>query len=147
VLADWGAKKAGYHSDLTRTFFLGTIPGRLREIHGLVAEAQSRAISRIAPGVPFKAVDEAAREVIRQGGCGAAFGHSTGHGLGLEVHEPPALSARAEGEFLPGMVVTVEPGVYFPGECGVRFEDDVLVTPGGRRVLSRLKRSLRWKAV
>jgi len=147
VLVDWGAKKAGYHSDLTRTFFLGTIPGRLRKIHDLVVEAQRRAINRIAPGVPFTEVDAAAREVIRKGGYGKAFGHSTGHGLGLDVHEPPALSAREKGEFLAGMVVAVEPGVYCPGLGGVRIEDDVLVTPHGHRVLSRLKRSLRWNAL
>jgi len=144
VLVDWGAKAAGYHSDLTRTFFLGTIPARLRKIHGLVVEAQGRAISRIAPGVPFAEADAAAREVIRKAGYGAAFGHLTGHGLGLDLHEAPALSARAKGEFRAGMVVAVEPGVYCPGWGGVRIEDDVLVTPGGCRVLSRLKKSLRW---
>ena len=147
VLVDWGAKKAGYHSDLTRTFFLGTIPDRLRKIHELVVEAQGGAINRIAPGVPFAEVDAAARQAIRKAGYGQAFGHSTGHGLGLDVHEPPTLSARAQGEFRAGMVVTVEPGIYCPGLGGVRIEDDVLVTPHGHRVLSRLARSLRWNAL
>lgn len=144
ILVDWGARKAGYHSDLTRTFFLGIIPPRLGNIHEVVAEAQGQAIRRIAPGVPFSEVDAAAREVICRAGYGKAFGHCTGHGLGLDVHEPPTLFARAKGEFRAGMVVTVEPGVYLPGVGGVRIEDDVLVTPHGYRVLSRLKKGVRW---
>lgn len=144
ALVDWGARKTGYHSDLTRTFFFGTISRRLRDIHEVVGEAQRQAISRIAPGAPLSDVDAAARAVIRKAGFGKAFGHSTGHGLGLEVHEAPAVSARAKGMLRAGMVVTVEPGVYLPGIGGVRIEDDVLVTPQGHRVLSRLDRGLRW---
>jgi Xaa-Pro aminopeptidase len=144
VLLDWGARVGGYHSDLTRTFFMGSIPGRLREIHQVVAEAQRRAKEAVSPGVLFADVDRAARSFIRKAGYGRLFGHSTGHGLGLRVHEAPRLSSRAKGELKPGMVVTVEPGIYLPGAGGVRIEDDVLVTETGRRVLSRLPVGLRW---
>ena len=144
ILCDWGAKVNGYHSDLTRTFFIGRIPPQLRHIHGLVLEAQRQAIERIAPGVEFVTVDKAARDVIAKAGFGKQFGHSTGHGVGLDIHEQPSLSMRAEGVLQPGMVVTVEPGIYLPGVGGVRIEDDVLVTENGYRVLSRLSRNLRW---
>lgn len=144
ILLDWGAKHAGYHSDLTRTFFLGTIPSRLRQIHQVVKEAQAAAIAKIAPEVAMKDVDAAAREVIKKAGYDKEFGHSTGHGLGLDIHEAPSLSSRSKGNLQAGMVVTVEPGIYLPGVGGVRIEDDVLVTPKGHRVLSRLKCGLRW---
>jgi Xaa-Pro aminopeptidase len=144
ILMDWGAKLGGYHSDLTRTFFIGRIAPRLRKIHGIVMEAQARAVERIGPGVPLAEVDKAAREHITKAGYGKAFGHSTGHGLGLDIHEAPSLSSRATSELRPGMVVTVEPGIYIPGLGGVRIEDDVLVTPNGHRVLSNLEKGLRW---
>jgi len=144
ILLDFGAKRAGYHSDLTRTFFLGSIPPRLREIHQVVAEAQAASIARIAPGVEMADVDAAGRSLIAKAGYGKAFGHSTGHGIGLDIHEQPSLSSRAKGTLQPGMVVTVEPGIYLPGLGGVRIEDDVLVTKTGGRVLSRLKKGLRW---
>jgi Xaa-Pro aminopeptidase len=89
-------------------------------------------------------VDKAAREHIVKAGYGKAFGHSTGHGLGLDIHESPSLSSRAKGKLMVGMVVTVEPGIYIPGLGGVRIEDDVLVTPNGHRVLSKLEKGLRW---
>jgi Xaa-Pro aminopeptidase len=144
ILMDWGARQNGYHSDLTRSFFIGSIPKPLREIHGIVAEAQALAKACVAPGVPFAEVDEAARRFIRKSGYGKYFGHSTGHGLGLRIHEPPALSRRGKGLLKPGMVITIEPGIYLPGKGGVRIEDDVLVTEKGYRVLSRLPRGLRW---
>ncbi|HYG77889.1 MAG TPA: Xaa-Pro peptidase family protein [Planctomycetota bacterium] len=144
ILLDFGCKSGGYHSDLTRTFFLGTIPPQLRKIHGIVMEAQQAAIDRIAPNVEIKSVDAAARDIISKAGFGKAFGHSTGHGLGLDIHEAPSLSWRSNGVLRPGMVVTVEPGIYLPGIGGVRIEDDVLVTASGHRVLSRLKKGLRW---
>jgi Xaa-Pro aminopeptidase len=144
ILMDWGAKLGGYHSDLTRTFFLGRIPPRLRKIHEIVMQAQARAIERIGPGVAMADVDKAAREHIVKAGYGKAFGHSTGHGLGLDIHESPSLSSRAKGKLVVGMVVTVEPGIYIPGLGGVRIEDDVLVTPNGNRVLSKLEKGLRW---
>jgi Xaa-Pro aminopeptidase len=144
ILLDWGAKLGGYHSDLTRTFFIGRISPQLRRIHEIVAAAQRTAIERIAPDVEMKDVDKAARDVIDKAGFGKAFGHSTGHGLGLDIHEFPSLSMHAKGKLKPGMVVTVEPGIYIPGLGGVRIEDDVLVTKNGNRVLSRLASGLRW---
>jgi Xaa-Pro aminopeptidase len=144
ILLDWGAKLGGYHSDLTRTFFIGSISPQLRRIHEIVSAAQRAAIEKIAPGVEMKDVDKAARDVIAKAGFGKAFGHSTGHGLGLDIHEFPSLSMRAKGTLKPGMVVTVEPGIYIPRLGGVRIEDDVLVTKTGHRVLSRLSSGLRW---
>ncbi|MFH0938735.1 MAG: Xaa-Pro peptidase family protein [Planctomycetota bacterium] len=144
ILIDWGAKVAGYHSDLTRTFFLGNISSRFRNIYGIVLAAQQAAIQRIAPGVALADVDKAARQIISKAGYGKAFGHSTGHGVGLNIHESPSLSARAKGVLKAGMVVTVEPGIYLPGIGGVRIEDMVLVTSFGHRVLSRLEKGLRW---
>jgi Xaa-Pro aminopeptidase len=110
----------------------------------VVREAQRAAIAKIAPGVRLADVDAAARKVIAKAGYGKQFGHSTGHGLGLSIHEAPSLSARAKGKLKPGMVVTVEPGIYLPGVGGVRIEDDVLVTSAGHRVLSRLRTGVRW---
>ncbi|HEY3319465.1 MAG TPA: aminopeptidase P family protein [Planctomycetota bacterium] len=144
ILLDFGSRYAGYHSDLTRTFFLGRIPPRLRHIHQIVLEAQQAAIATVAPGVKMADVDAASRAVISKAGYGAEFGHSTGHGLGMDIHEAPSLSARAKGTLREGMVVTVEPGIYLPGVGGVRIEDDVLVTRTGHRVLSRLSVGLRW---
>ncbi|MCW8132004.1 MAG: aminopeptidase P family protein [Planctomycetota bacterium] len=144
VLIDWGAKFNGYHGDLTRTFFLGTIPARLRKIHEIVAQAQQQAVERIAPGVEFANVDRAARDLIDKAGYKKQFGHSTGHGIGLKIHEAPTLSWRGKGVLKPGMVVTVEPGIYLPGAGGVRIEDDVLVTERGCRKLSRVPIGLRW---
>lgn len=129
---------------MTRTFFIGKIPPRLRKIHEIVAEAQRRAIAAVGPGVELAAVDRAAREHIRKSGYGKYFGHGTGHGLGLRIHEAPSLNSRAQGMLQPGMVVTVEPGIYLPGVGGVRIEDDVLVTARGHRVLSRMPIGLRW---
>jgi Xaa-Pro aminopeptidase len=144
ILVDWGARVSGYHSDLTRTFFAGTISVRLRKVHEVVREAQRAAIAKVAPGVRLAEVDKAARNVIAKAGYGKQFGHSTGHGVGLNIHEAPSLSARAKGKLKPGMVVTVEPGIYLPGVGGVRIEDDVLVTARGHRVLSRLRPGVRW---
>jgi len=144
ILNDFGARFSGYHADLTRTFFIGTIPARLRRIHEVVCEAQRRAVACIAPGVEMNEVDKVARDFISKAGHGKHFGHSTGHGLGLKIHESPTLSWRSKGKLAVGMVVTVEPGIYLPGIGGVRIEDDVLVTPQGHRVLSRLPVGLRW---
>lgn len=144
ILLDWGCKLAGYHSDLTRTFFLGKISPQLRQIHQIVLEAQQAVIERIKPGVELPDLDKAAHDVIDKAGFKKNFGHSTGHGIGLNIHEPPSLSVRAKGPLKEGMVVTVEPGIYLPNVGGVRLEDDVLVTKTGGRVLSRLKKGLRW---
>ena len=138
VLIDWGAKWGGYCSDLTRVVALGKMPAKIQEIYQIVYDAQRAAIDAIEPGKALKEIDAAARTVIEKAGFGDQFGHSLGHGLGLDVHEQPTLSGRSKGSLEPGHVVTVEPGIYLPGVGGVRIEDDVLVTAKGRRVLSDL---------
>ena len=143
LLLDWGARHLGYCSDLTRVFGLASIPTWLRRAHEAVLAAQRAAIARIGPDVRARDVDSAARRVLRKAGLASSFGHGVGHGLGLDVHEGPRLGPRSADVLRPGMVVTVEPGVYFPGRGGVRIEDDVVVTEGGAEVLSRLPRELR----
>lgn len=142
VLIDWGGRAGGYCSDLTRVVFTGKIPPKLTEVYEVVRRAQEAAVARIRPGVACKTPDSIARKVIEQGGYGDKFVHGLGHGLGMEVHEPPALSPRASRRLRKGMIMTVEPGVYLPGVGGVRIEDDVLVTPRGRRKLSSLPTDL-----
>ncbi|MFQ5739849.1 MAG: M24 family metallopeptidase [Acidobacteriota bacterium] len=134
VLLDFGAVFGGYCSDLTRVVLL---PGcREPDILGVVREAQQAALQAIRPGVLTTEIDNAARAVISKAGLGDCFGHGTGHGLGLEVHELPRVSQRWPRRVLPGMVFTLEPGIYLPGRCGVRLEDAVLVTEEGYRPLS-----------
>lgn len=144
VLIDWGAKWRGYCSDMTRTLGLGSMPRRMREVYKVVLDAQLAAIDAIAPGKGLVAIDRIARRIIKKAGYGKHFGHGLGHGLGLDIHEQPAFSPRADPDEVlkPGQVVTVEPGIYLPGIGGVRIEDDVLVTPRGREVLSDLPKSL-----
>ncbi|MHC5053620.1 MAG: M24 family metallopeptidase [Planctomycetota bacterium] len=143
LLLDWGARADFYCSDLTRVIALNSIPGWLRRAHGAVLEAAQAAVERAGPGVRARDVDAAARKVIRKAGWGREFRHGLGHGLGLEVHEAPRLGPRSPDVLRPGMVVTIEPGVYFPGRGGVRIEDDVLVTDDGAERLSRLPRDLK----
>ena len=142
VLIDWGARVDGYCSDLTRTIAVGHMSAKLGRIYALVLEAQQAAIDAIRPGKTLAEIDQVAREVIVRAGYGPRFGHSLGHGIGLDIHEQPVLSRRSEGVLEPGHVVTVEPGIYLPGRLGVRIEDDVLVTNHGRRVLSTLPTTL-----
>ena len=126
LLIDFGAQVDGYCADLTRTMVVGArADERQRMIHGLVESAQRRAIEHLRAGMPAREGDALAREVIASRGFGEAFGHSLGHGLGLEVHEAPRLAANSEAALPAHAVVTVEPGVYFPGWGGVRLEDDV----------------------
>jgi len=143
VLIDWGVKVRGYSSDLTRTLLPPSIPHQTRDIYQIVLKAQLAAIERIRHRVKLAAPDKAARAVIEAAGHGTRFTHSLGHGIGLDVHEQPGLSGRAQGAMRAGMVVTVEPGIYVPGKFGVRIEDDVLVTTGGCEVLSRLSKRIR----
>lgn len=140
VLIDWGAKVNGYCSDLTRVIYTGRIPPKLAEIHEIVVHAQSVGISALRPRVACKTADAAAREYIAQAGYGEQFLHGLGHGVGREVHEAPAVGPRTKTRLRAGMVVTVEPGIYLPGVGGVRIEDDVQITPSGRRRLSTLPR-------
>ncbi len=143
LLLDFGATVGGYCSDLTRTFTIGPAAGWQRELHAAVLDAQRSALEVLAPGAAGVDVDRAAREALERGDLARHFGHSTGHGIGLEVHEEPRLSSRSEDTLEPGNVVTVEPGVYLPGRGGVRIEDDVLVTSSGHEVLTRYPRDLR----
>jgi Xaa-Pro aminopeptidase len=138
VLVDWGAKGNLYMSDLTRVLVTGKIPPKLERIYRVVLQAQEQAIAAIRPGLSCHEVDEVARKLIGKAGYGKNFGHGLGHGIGLEIHEAPRLAAQAHRKLEPGMVVTVEPGIYLPGFGGVRIEDDVLVTKSGGEVLTTL---------
>jgi len=128
---DFGAVVNGYHSDMTRTVAIGEPGEEQKKIYEIVLEAQQAALARLAPGVPCKDIDAAARDVIEAAGYGDHFRHGTGHGVGLEIHEAPVLSGKSKDILAPGMVVTVEPGIYLPGKCGVRIEDMALITENG----------------
>jgi Xaa-Pro aminopeptidase len=136
VLIDWGALGRLYMSDLTRTLVTGKIPPKLQRIYGVVLKAQQAAIDAIRPGKTCGEIDAVARGVIEKAGFGKQFGHGLGHGLGLQIHEDPRFSRKHPTKLEPGMVMTVEPGIYLPGFGGVRIEDDVLVTRGGCEVLT-----------
>lgn len=137
LLVDWGAKGNGlYLSDLTRLVITGKTPPRLESIYRTVLAAQQAAIAAIRPGAVMEQIDATARQAIQEAGYGRRFGHSLGHGIGLEIHELPRLAIEQKRKLKPGMVVTVEPGIYLPGWGGVRIEDDVLVTKDGCEVLS-----------
>lgn len=143
VLCDWGAvSPKGYHSDLTRVWATGKVPPKLHKIYGVVLNAQQAAIAAIRPGVTGREVDAVARKVIEQAGFGKNFGHGLGHGIGLDIHEGPRLSPISNDELKPGMVVTVEPGIYLPGIGGVRIEDDILVTRDGYEVMTSVPREM-----
>lgn len=131
VVIDFGACWDGYYSDETVTIFLGQPDERQRKIYELVKRAQEKSLKIIRPGISLREIDSAAREIISQGGYGKFFGHGTGHGIGLAVHEEPRISPRATGVAEEGMVFTIEPGVYIPEWGGVRLEDIVLVTSWG----------------
>lgn len=142
LLIDWGGLYRGYCSDLTRMIMFGRISPRLKEIYNVVLEAQLQAIAFLRPGVSTRQADAIARGVIEKAGYGPYFGHGLGHGIGREIHEAPALrKTEPEDELRPGMVVTVEPGIYLKGEGGVRIEDDVLITHSGCEVLSTLPKT------
>lgn len=142
LLIDWGASFRGYASDLTRTLRLSTPSPRFRDAYEAVRESQMAAIEAIGPGIEARHVDGVARRILAAAGLAEAFKHSLGHGLGREVHESPRLAAVSDDTLRPGMVVTVEPGVYFEGEFGIRIEDDVLVTETGHELLGRLPKGL-----
>jgi len=137
ILIDFGARYKGYCSDITRCFVLGEPTAFYRKVFNVVERAQAAAIKAIAPGTKLSTVDSAARDVIRAADL-PVYGHGTGHGIGLEIHELPFLKADTRAEKLkPGQVITIEPGVYIPGRLGIRIEDDILVTPTGCRILTR----------
>jgi Xaa-Pro aminopeptidase len=142
VVCDFGVILAGYCSDRTRTVHVGRPSGEARQLYASVLEAQQAAIAAVRPGVTAAEVDGAARHVLRQHKLARYFTHSTGHGLGLEIHEAPRLAAEQTQKLESGMVVTVEPGVYVPGKWGVRIEDVVLVTSSGCEVLTPTDKEL-----
>jgi Xaa-Pro aminopeptidase len=142
VKLDFGALYGGYHADMTRTISFGEPPAELREIHDLVAAAQQAGIGAVRAGVSGRDADGASRNLIAEAGRGAAFSHSLGHGVGLEIHEGPTLRAASDDVLPVGAVVTVEPGVYVPGLGGVRIEDMVEVTEDGCRVIGTSTREL-----
>ena len=146
VVFDMGAKLDGYCSDGTRTFAVGEPGERGREVYETVRTAQTAALDAVAAGLGGEALDAVAREVIAAAGYGERFGHGLGHGVGLEVHEAPRVSPRSEDVLAAGEVVTIEPGIYLPGELGVRIEDFVVVTEGGHRNLSGLPKELQLVA-
>lgn len=129
VLVDFGARHKGYVSDITRSFSWGEPPQWVLDAHELLSEAQSEAASLLEPGRPTSEIDAAARKVIERAGFGDLFIHGLGHGIGLELHEPPNLSPRSDEVIAVGDVVTVEPGIYFPRKGGVRLEDDYYISP------------------
>ncbi len=143
VTIDWGATVDGYNSDITRTFAIGAASDKGREVYTVVLEAQQRAIAAIRPGKTGKEIDAVARDFIAARGYGEAFGHGLGHSLGRSVHDGMGLSARYDKLTLaPGMVMTVEPGIYLESWGGVRVEEDVLVTEEGCEVLTHLPNAL-----
>lgn len=142
ITIDFGCYYQGYASDITRTFAIGDPGEELKEIYEIVKEAQALVHQKARPGITGRELDQVARDYIGQKGYGEQFGHSTGHGLGLEVHEGPTVSYRNEEALIAGNVITNEPGIYLPGLGGVRIEDDLLITDQGSRNLVSLPKDL-----
>jgi D-alanyl-D-alanine dipeptidase len=142
IVLDFGGTVDGYYSDTTRTVVVGEPDERLRRVHAVVAAAQRAATEVVRPGIEIEAVDRAARSVIEAAGFGDRFIHRTGHGIGLEVHEPPYAAAGDHTVLEPGMTFSVEPGIYLDGELGVRIEDIVAVTADGVEPLNTSSREL-----
>lgn len=143
ITLDYGALYNGYISDITRTVAVGEPSDKLKEIYQVVLDAQVLGVEKIGPGMTGIEADAVARDYIKSKGYGEAFGHSTGHGIGLEVHEAPGLSFKSQTVLEPGMAVTVEPGIYLPGIGGVRIEDDILITESGNERLTHSTKELR----
>jgi len=144
IVMDMGAMVDGYNSDLTRTICLGQPDDRFREIYNIVLEAQQAAERDIRPGMTGKEADEIARQVIERAGYGDNYGHGLGHGVGLAVHEKPGVGRLSEDVLKPGMVFTVEPGIYLPGWGGVRIEDIVVMREDGVEVLTQASKEPNW---
>ncbi|UJF28329.1 Xaa-Pro peptidase family protein [Planococcus sp. 107-1] len=143
ITLDYGALYNGYISDITRTVAVGEPSEKMKEIYQIVLDAQVLGVEKIGPGMTGIEADAIARDYIKSKGYGEAFGHSTGHGIGLEVHEGPGLSFKSQTVLEPGMAVTVEPGIYLPGIGGVRIEDDILITESGNVRLTNSTKELR----
>lgn len=142
VVLDMGVILAGYNSDCTRTFCVGKAGGKQKEVYSTVLGAQAAAIGAVRAGATAADVDKAARDYIDRAGYGSYFGHATGHGVGLDIHEAPYVGPRSKDVLTEGMVITVEPGIYIPGWGGVRIEDMALVEKDGCRVLTDTTREL-----
>jgi Xaa-Pro dipeptidase len=143
LVIDWGAMYQGYVSDLTRTFAIGKVDPDYKKIVEITTRANEAGRNACRPGIPAGDIDRAARKVIVDAGYGDHFTHRTGHGIGLEGHEPPYIYAENDLILQPGMVFTVEPGIYLPAKNGARIEDNVLITADGAEILSSLPRDLR----
>ncbi len=142
VVCDFGVILASYCSDETRTVWVGPVSDEARRVYDAVRKAQQAAIEAVRPGVTAGEIDAAARNVLRKAGLAQYFTHSTGHGVGLEIHEAPRIAAGQKDRLQPGMVITIEPGVYLPGKWGVRIEDMVAVTSTGGEVLTPTRKDL-----
>jgi Xaa-Pro aminopeptidase len=144
LLVDWGAavRPLPYKSDLTRVLVTGKVGTKFEKVYRTVAEAQRRAIAAIRPGIGAEEIDAEARSVIEEAGFGRFFSHGLGHGIGLDIHEAPRLRKGSPDVLRPGMVLTIEPGIYLPGWGGVRIEDDILVTPEGAEVLTGVPKGI-----
>lgn len=143
IVVDMGTFQEGYASDMTRMLFLGAPSAKVKRTYRAVLEAQLAAIDAVRAGVSTAHVDRQARKVLKGYGLDQAFVHSTGHGLGLEIHEPPRIGKRDKGKLATGMAVTIEPGVYLEGFGGIRIEDTIEVTPSGCRILTPTSKDLR----
>jgi Xaa-Pro aminopeptidase len=142
VVVDSGVILRGYCSDMTRTVYVGRVTREERRWYEAVLEAQLAGVAAVVPGKTAAEVDQAARQVLRHAGLDRYFTHSTGHGVGLEIHEPPRLAKQQTERLEPGMVITIEPGIYLPGKGGIRIEDMVVVTSNGAQVLTPVAKEL-----
>jgi Xaa-Pro aminopeptidase len=143
VVVDFGATYEGYRSDMTRTFCVGAEPeGDMARVFAVVGASQAAGAAAVRPGILAKEVDEVCRAIIADAGWADRFEHGTGHGVGLDIHEAPTVSQLGTATLAPGFVVTVEPGVYLPGQGGVRVEDTLVVTEGGSRPLTRFTKDI-----
>jgi Xaa-Pro aminopeptidase len=142
ITIDFGALYQGYTSDITRTFVLGKATEKQKNIYNIVLNAQKTACKAVKPGMACSRVDAVARDIIMKAGYGDNFGHGLGHGIGMIVHDRPVLSPQSNDILEPGMIVTIEPGIYISNWGGVRVEDDVLVTPNGGQILSKSPKDL-----
>ncbi|MGN1481834.1 M24 family metallopeptidase [Porcipelethomonas sp.] len=142
VLMDFGAVYDGYHSDMTRTVCVGEPSDKMKQVYNIVLDAQLTALDRVKAGITGKKMDSYARDIIEAAGFGECFGHSLGHGVGMEIHEFPTASSKSETILKENMVVTVEPGIYIPGEFGVRIEDFVVVTENSHENLTKCPKKL-----
>ena len=140
--SDFGAVYEGYHSDTTRTVAVGCATEEMKKIYSIVLKAQLAALDAIMPNVSCRQIDGIARDIIKEAGYGSFFGHATGHGVGIDIHEAPAVSPRSNIMLKEGMVITDEPGIYIPDKFGIRIEDMILVTKNGYKNFVNLPKQL-----